>query len=64
MKSWLQRLRLVSGSDKKPTGRPEVLDSKGAVVTAAVPSDEDKLERWEVKAEKACGALNQNCNFS
>jgi hypothetical protein len=60
VKSWLQLnglWRLVSGSEKKPTGKPEVLDSRGTVVTAAVPPDEDKLERWEVKAERAAGAL-------
>ena len=60
MKAWLQLnglWRLVSGSEKKPAGKPEVLDSKGVVLTAAVPPDEDKLERWEVKAERACGAL-------
>ena len=60
MKAWLQLnglWRLVSGSEKKPAGKPEVLDSKGAVLTAAMPPDEEKLERWEIKAEKACGAL-------
>ena len=35
--------RLVSGSEKKPAGKPKVLDSKGAVISAAVPTDEDKL---------------------
>ena len=46
MKAWLQLnglWRLVSGSEKKPAGKPEVLDSKGAVITAAVPPDEDRL---------------------
>ena len=60
MKDWLQLnglWRLVSGSEKKPVGTPQVLDSKGNVQTAAVPPDEDKLERWEVKAERAAGAL-------
>ena len=61
IKSWLQQLnglwRLVSGSEKKPTGKPEVLDSKGVVLSAAVPPDEDKLDRWEFKAERAAGAL-------
>ena len=60
MKAWLQLnglWRLVSGSEKKPAGKPEVLDSKGAVITAAVPPDKEKLERWEIKAERACGAL-------
>jgi hypothetical protein len=50
MKPWLQLnglWRQVSGLDKKPTGTPDVLDSKG-IVTAAMPQDEDKLERWEV----------------
>ena len=60
MKAWLQLnglWKLVSGSEKQPAGKPEVLDSKGIVITAAVPPDEEKLERWEVKAERACGAL-------
>ena len=60
MKAWLQLnglWRLVSGSEKKPADKPEVLDSKGTVLTAAVPPDEEKLERWEIKAERACGAL-------
>jgi len=60
MKSWLQLnglWRLVSGSDKKPAEKPEVLDSKGHVVSPAVPPDEDKLDRWEIKAERAAGAL-------
>ena len=60
MKAWLQLnglWRLVSGSEKKPAGKPEVLDAKGNVLTAAVPPDEDKLERWEIKAERASGAL-------
>ena len=60
MKSWLQLnglWRLVSSSEKKPTGKPEVLDSKGAILSAAVPPDEDKLDRWESKAERAAGAL-------
>ncbi len=60
MKSWLQLnglWHLVSGSDKKPAGKPEVLDSKGHVVSPAVPTDEDKLDRWEIKAERAAGAL-------
>lgn len=38
-------------------GSPQVLDSHSNVQTAAVPPDEDKLERWEVKAERAAGAL-------
>lgn len=49
--------RLVSGSDKKPSANTEFLDAKGTVVTAAVPPDQDQLERWEVKAKRACGAL-------
>ncbi|KAI9450339.1 hypothetical protein BJY52DRAFT_1191926 [Lactarius psammicola] len=60
IKPWLQLnglWQLVSGSEKKPTGKPKVLDSKGNVLTAAMPPDEDKLERWEVKAERAAGAL-------
>ena len=43
-------------------GSPQVLDSHSNVQTAAVPPDEDKLERWEVKAERAAGAL-KTVNF-
>jgi hypothetical protein len=60
MKSWLQLHGLwclVSGSERKPAGRVEVRDTAGNVVTPAVDVDEDKLERWEIKAEKAAGAL-------
>jgi transposase InsO family protein len=60
MKSWLQLnglWRLVSGLEKKPASQPEVRDSTGAVTSPAVPADEDKLERWEIKAGKAAGAL-------
>ena len=60
IKSWLQLnglWRLVSGSEKNPTGKPEVLDSKGVILSAAVPPDEDKLDRWESKVERAAGAL-------
>ena len=35
--------------------RKEVL--QGKVVAKAVDVDEDKLERWEIKAERAAGAL-------
>jgi len=48
---------LVSGLEKKPAPKPEITDSSGSVITPAVPVDEDKLERWEIKAEKAAGAL-------
>jgi hypothetical protein len=48
---------LVSGSDKKPVEKPEIKDSSGNIVSKAVPLDEDKLERWETKAERAAGAL-------
>jgi len=34
-----------------------VMDTVGNVVTPAVDVDEDKLERWENKAEKAACAL-------
>ena len=60
MKSWLQLhglWRLVSGLERKPAGRAEVRDTASNVVTPAVNVDEDKLERWEIKAEKAAGAL-------
>jgi hypothetical protein len=33
------------------------MDSSGAVVSAAVALDEEKLEKWEIKAERAAGAL-------
>ena len=60
MKSWLQLnglWRLVSGQEKKPAAKPEIKDSKGQVVSKVVALDEDKLERWEIKAERAAGAL-------
>jgi hypothetical protein len=60
IKSWLQLnglWRLVSGLEKKPAEKPEIKDSRGQVITPAVPVDEDKLERWEIKAERAAGAL-------
>ena len=60
MKSWLQLnglWRLVSGQEKKPVAKPEIIDSSGTVVAPAVALDEDRLERWEIKAERAAGAL-------
>ena len=60
MKSWLQLnglWRLVSGQEKKPAAKPEIKDSRDQVVSKAVALDEDKLERWEIKAERAAGAL-------
>src|SRR5260370_2512886 len=60
MKSWLQLnglWHLVSGLERKPVGRAEVKDTHGNVVTPAADVDEDKLERWEIKAERAAGAL-------
>ena len=49
--------RLVSGQEKKPAAKPEIKDSSGNLVSSAVALDEDKLERWEIKAERAAGAL-------
>ena len=43
--------------ERKPAGKAEVRDTAGNVVTPAVDVDEDKLERLEIKAEKAAGAL-------
>ena len=60
MKSWLQLnglWRLVSGQEKKPAAKPEIRDSSGNLISPAVALDEDKLERWEIKAERAAGAL-------
>jgi gag-polypeptide of LTR copia-type len=60
MKSWLQLnglWHLVSGLERKPAGRAEVRDTHGNVITPAADVDEDKLERWEIKAERAAGAL-------
>ena len=60
IKSWLQLnglWHLVSGLEQKPASRLEVTDSSGAVVSAAVALDEEKLEKWEIKAERAAGAL-------
>jgi hypothetical protein len=60
MKSWLQLnglWHLVLGQEKKPVAKPKVKDSKGQVISKAVDVDEEKLERWEIKAERAAGAL-------
>ena len=60
MKSWLQLNGLwclVSGQEKKPVAKPEVKDSKGQVISKTVDLDEEKLEQWEIKAERAAGAL-------
>jgi hypothetical protein len=60
MKSWLQLSGLwylVAELVKKPIGRAEVKDTHSNVVTSAADVDEDKLEHWEIKAEKAAGAL-------
>ncbi|KAI0298454.1 hypothetical protein B0F90DRAFT_1573783, partial [Multifurca ochricompacta] len=60
IKSWLQLnglWRLVTGLDKKPVAKLKVKDSGGNFIFAAVPLDEDKLERWEIKAERAAGAI-------
>ena len=60
IKSW----RLVSGLEKKPSPKPEIRDSAGNITSPAVALDEDKLERWEIKAEKAAGALKTAMNVS
>ena len=60
MKSWLQLnvlWCLVSGQEKKPAAKLEIKDSSGKVISPVVTLDEDKLEQWEIKAEKAAGAL-------
>ena len=60
IKSWLQLNGLwclVSGLEKKPAEKPEIKDSGGKMVSKAVPVDEERLERWETKAERAAGAL-------
>ena len=60
IKSWLQLnglWHLVSGLEKKPAEKPEIKDSTGHIISKAIPLDEDKLERWETKAEQAAGAL-------
>ena len=60
MKSWLQLnglWHLISGQEKKPAAKPEIKDYKSQVVSKVVTLDEDKLERWEVKAEPAARAL-------
>ena len=54
MKSWLQLnglWRLVSGLEKKPAEKLEIKDSSGQIISPGVALDEDKLERWEIKAE-------------
>ena len=60
IKSWLQlygQWRLVSGLEKKHAPKPEIRLSAGNITSPAVALGEDKLERWEIKAEKAAGAL-------
>jgi hypothetical protein len=47
----------VAGLERKPVGRAEVKDTHGNVVTPAADIDEVKLEHWEIKAERAAGAL-------
>ena len=37
-------------------GKPEVLDSKSTVITAAAVPQTRILEKWEIQAERACGA--------
>jgi hypothetical protein len=44
---------LVSGLERKPAGRAKIRDTTGNVVTPTVNADENKLECWELKAEKA-----------
>ena len=43
--------------DETAADKPEITNSSGSVITPAVTVDEDKLERWEIKVEKAAGAL-------
>ena len=60
MKSWLQLnglWRLLSDVEKKPEAKLKVKDSKGNILSPAVPLDKDKLEWWKIKAERAAGAL-------
>jgi hypothetical protein len=60
IKSWLQLnglWHLVSGQEKKPAPKPKVRDSQGQVITPAIAVDEEKLERWEIKAERAAVVL-------
>jgi hypothetical protein len=59
MKPWLQLnglWHLVSGQEKRPEAKPKVKDSRGHVVTPEALLDEEKLERWEIKAERAADA--------
>jgi len=66
MKSWLQLnglWHLVLGQEKKPDAKPEIKDSKGAVVSKAVTLDEDKLEKWNIKAEQAVGTLKTGMSY-
>jgi hypothetical protein len=46
-----------AGLEKELAPKPEVKNSAGAVISPAVPVDEDKLELWEIKAERAARAL-------
>jgi transposase InsO family protein len=60
MKDWLQMQslwRLVNAQELKPVAIPATLDADGKLISPAVPLDADKLEKWEIKAEKAAGAI-------
>ena len=49
--------RLVTGIETKPAGKPAIDATATTSAIPAVPVDEDKLEKWEIKAEKAAGAI-------
>ena len=48
---------MVSGLEKKPAPKLEIRHSAGNITPPAVALDVDKLERWDIMAEKAAGAL-------
>jgi hypothetical protein len=47
----------VAGLERKPVGRAEVKDTHGNVVPPAADVDENMLECWGIKAERAANAL-------
>ena len=49
--------RLVTGVELKPVGTAAIPASATSSAVPAVPVDADKLDKWEIKAEKAAGAI-------
>ena len=49
--------RLVTGIETRPVGKLAVAATSTSAAVPAIPVDEGKLEKWEIKAEKAAGAI-------